>query len=127
MSNPFSSSSSGASTGNPSDRSNKTHYSNDQYRKPRIHVIVGVALALAGAGILAFSTQFFLFHPMTATDEYIGRRMWIVGSWLLGGGVTLTVARPWVAALVGFFAPALTFGMAMVLYFVLILLSPMLS
>jgi hypothetical protein len=90
-------------------------------------VIVGIALALAGAAILAFSAQFFLFHPMTATDEYIGRRMWIVGSWLLGGGVTLTVARPWVAVLVGFFAPALTFGMAMLLYFVLILLSPMLS
>jgi hypothetical protein len=85
-------------------------------------VIVGVALALAGAAILAFSLQFFLFHPMTATDEYIGQRMWIVGSWLLGGGVTLTIARPRVAALVGFFAPALTFGMAMVLYIVLSLL-----
>jgi hypothetical protein len=88
---------------------------------------VGVALALGGAAILAFSAQFFLFHPMTATDEYIGWRMWIVGSWLLGGGATLTVARPWVAALVGFFAPALTFGMAMLLYLVLILLAPMFS
>ena len=100
---------------------------NDQYRKPRIEVIVGVALALAGAAILAFSVQYFLFHSMTVTDEFIGQRMWIVGSWLLGGGVTLTIARPWVAALVGFFAPALTFGMAMVFYFVLILLSPVLS
>ncbi len=113
--------------GNPSDRSDKTNHSNDQYRKPRIHVIVGIALALAGAAILAYSAQFFLFHPMTATDEYIGPRMWIVGSWLLGGGVTLTIARPWVAAFVGFFAPAFTFGMAMLLYFVLVLLSSILS
>ena len=127
MSNPFSSSSTGASTENPSDRSDKTNHTNDQYRKPRIHVIGGIALALAGAAILAYSAQFFLFHPMTANDEYIGRRMWIVGSWLLGGGLTLTIGRPWVAALVGFFAPALTFGMAMLLYFVLIFLSPMLS
>jgi len=88
---------------------------------------VGVALALAGAAILAFSLQFFLFHPMTATDELIGGRMWIVGSWLLGGGVTLTIARPWVAALVGFFSPALTFAMALLLYFVLLLLAPILS
>jgi hypothetical protein len=99
MSNPYSSSSTGASTENPIDLSDKTNHSKDQYRKPRIHVIVSIAFALAGAAILAFSAQFFLFHPMTATDEYIGRRMWIVGSWLLGGGVALTVARPWVAAL----------------------------
>ena len=90
-------------------------------------MFVGIALALAGATILASSAQYFLFHPMTATDEYIGSRMWIVGSWLLGGGFTLTVARPWVAALVGFFTPALTFMSAMVLYFVLVLLSLMLS
>jgi hypothetical protein len=127
MSAPDSLSLSEASTGNPSDRSGKTNHSNDRYRKPRIHRIVGVALAFAGAAILAFSLQFFLFHPMTATDEYIGRRMWIVGSWLLGGGVTLTIARPWVAALVGFFSPTLTFGMAVLLYFVLLLLAPILS
>lgn len=127
MSNPDSSSSNGASTGSPSDRSEKTNHSNEQYAKPRIHVIGGIGLALAGAAILALSVQFFLFHPMTATDESIGLRTWIVGSWLLGGGVTLTIARPWVATLVGFFAPAFTFGMAMLLYFVLILLSPMLS
>jgi hypothetical protein len=127
MSDPDSLSLSGASTGNPSDRSDKTNHSNDQYRKPRIHRIVGVALALAGAAILAFSLQFFLFHPMTATDEYIGTRMWIVGSWLLGGGITLTIARPWVAGLVGFFAPGLTFGMAMFLYLVLSILSAILS
>jgi len=64
---------------------------------------------------------------MTATDELIGGRMWIVGSWLLGGGVTLTIARPWVAALVGFFSPAFTFAMALLLYFVLLLLAPILS
>src|SRR4051794_15451520 len=101
MSNPYSSSSTGASTGNPSDRSDKTNPLNGQYRKPRIHVIVGIALALAGAAILAINAQFFLFHPMTADDEYVGGRMWLVGSWLLGGGVTLTIARPWIAALVG--------------------------
>jgi hypothetical protein len=121
------SSSAGASTGNLSDRSTHTNHSIDPYRKPRIHLIVGITLALTGATILGFSTRYFLFHPMTATDEYIGLRLWIVGSWLLGGGVTLTFARPWVAALVGFFAPALTFGMAMFLYIVLSLLSPLLS
>lgn len=108
----------------PNDRSDATNHSNDQYWKPRIHRIVGVALALAGAAILAFSLQFFLFHPMTAADEYIGLRMWIVGSWLLGGGVTLAMARPWVAVLVGFLSPVFTFGMAMLLYFLLLLLAP---
>lgn len=118
------SSSAGDSMGLPSRRSNITHRSNYQNPKPRIRVIGGVALALGGGAILAYSTQYFLFHPMTATDEYIGLRMWIVGSWLLGAGFTLTIARPWVAALVGFFAPALTFGIAMLLYFVLLLLAP---
>ena len=127
MCNPYSSSSTGASTGNPSDPSDKTNITNDQYRKPRIHLILGIGLALTGAAILVFSAQFFLFHPMTATDESIGQKMWTVGSWLLGGGVTLTVTRPWVAALVGFCSPALTFGMAMFCYFVLLLLSPLLS
>ena len=117
----------GASTGNASDRPDKTDHSNDEYRKPRIHVIGGIGLALAGAAILAFGARFFLFHPMTDTDEYIGWRMWIVGSWLLGGGITLTIARPWVAALVGFFAPGLTFGMAMFLYLALMILSAILS
>lgn len=116
-----------ASAGGPDDRSEKSIPSNDRYRKPRIHRIVGVTLALAGAAILAFSLQFFLFHPMTATDEYIGPRMWFVGSWLLGGGITLAIARPWVAALVGFCSPALTFGVAMLLYFVLLFLAPMFS
>jgi hypothetical protein len=127
MSNPYTSSLTGALTGNPSDRPDKTNYSNDQYRKPRIHVIGGIGLALAGAAILAFGARFFLFHPMTDTDEYIGGRMWIVGSWLLGGGITLTIARPWVAALVGFFAPGLTFGMAVFLYLALSILSAILS
>lgn len=127
MSNPFSKSSTGASTGNLSERSDKTNQPIARYFKPRIHVIVGIASAMAGAAILAFSTQYFLFHPMTPTDEYVGGRMWIVGSWLLGGGVTLTFARPWVAALVGFFAPAFTFAIAILLYFALILLGPLLS
>ena len=113
--------------GNPSDRSDTTNDSNDQYRKPRIHVIGGIGLALVGAAILAFAARCFLFHPPTDTDEYIGTRMWIVGSWLLGGGITLTIARPWVAALVGFFAPALTFGLAVFLYLALSALSAMLS
>ena len=108
---------------NPSDRPDKMNDSNDQCRKPRIHVIGGIGLALAGAAILAFSARFFLFHPMTDTDEYIGGRMWIVGSWLLGGGITLTIARPWVAVLVGFFAPGLTIGMAMLLYLALSILA----
>ena len=127
MSNPDTSSLTGASTGNPSDRPDKRNYSNDQYRKPRIHVIGGICLALAGAAILAYGAHFFIFHPPTATDEYIGLRMWIVGSWLLGGGITLTFARPWVAALVGFFAPGLTFGLAMFLYVALAILSAILS
>lgn len=127
MSDPDCESISAASSGKPRDRSDKTNHSNDRYRKPRTHRLVGVTLALAGAGILAFSLPFFLFHPMTATDEYIGTRLWIVGSWLLGGGVTLTIARPWIAALVGFFSPTLTFGIAMLLYFVLLFLAPILS
>ena len=127
MSNPDNSSWTGTSTGKPGDRSDKTNDSNDQYRKPRIHVIGGLGLALAGAAILAFAARFFLFHPPTVTDESIGGRMWIVGSWLLGGGITLTIARPWVAALVGFFSPALTFGMAVFLYLALSALSALLS
>jgi hypothetical protein len=90
-------------------------------------VIGGIGLALAGAAILAFSTRYFLFHPMTATDEFIGWRMWIVGSWLLGGGIALTFARPWVAVLVGFFAPGLTIGMAVFLFLALSILSAILS
>ena len=113
--------------GDPSDRSDNRNHSNGPYRKPRSHRIVGVALAVGVVTILACSLQFFLFHPMTATDEYIGPRMWLAGSWLLGGGVTLTFARPWVAALVAFFSPALTFGMAMLLYFMFIFLAPILS
>jgi len=116
-----------ASMENPSDPADKTTHSKEGYRKPRIHVIGGIGLALAGAAILAFSARFFLFHPMTDTDEYIGTRMWVVGSWLLGGGITLTLARPWVAGLVGFFAPGLTFGIAMFLYLVLSFLSAILS
>ena len=127
MSNPDTSPLTGASTESPSDRPDKTNYANGQHRKPRIHVLGGIGLALVGAAILAFGARFFLFHPMTDTDEYIGWRMWIVGSWLLGGGITLTFARPWVAALVGFFAPALTFGMAMFLYLALAILSVILS
>lgn len=86
---------------------------------------MGAALALGGAAILVYSLKYFLFGPMTASDERIGSRLWMVGSWLLGGGVTLTFARPWVAALVAFFSPALTFGMAMLLYILLALLGPM--
>ncbi|MDA0283045.1 MAG: hypothetical protein O3B86_06785, partial [Planctomycetota bacterium] len=70
---------------------------------------------------------YFLFHPMTDTDEYIGTRLWIVGSWLLGGGIALTIARPWVAVLVGFFSPSLTLTMALFLYLALAILFPILS
>jgi hypothetical protein len=108
---------------NPGDRADKPNGSHGQYRKPRIQVIGGIGLALAGAAILAYGAQCFLFHPPTETDEYIGSRMWIVGSWLLGGGLTLTFARPWVAALVGFISPVFTFGFAYFLYLALILLS----
>lgn len=106
-----------------------THTSDEltNYRKPRSHRVAGVLIALVWATVLGFSLQFFLFHPMTESDELIGSRMWIVGSWLLGGGVTLTIARPWIAAIVGFVAPALTFAMAMLMYFVLIFLGPLLS
>lgn len=110
-----------------SDRRDRADQPNERKRKPRSHVIVGVGVALAGAVMLAYSLRFFLFRPMTATDEFIGPRMWIVGSWLLGGGITFAFARPWVAVLVGFFSPALTFGIGMLLYFALILLAPMLS
>ena len=110
---------------NPGDRADKPNGSHGQYGNPRIHVIGGIGLALAGAAILAYGAQRFLFHPPTETDEYIGSRMWIVGSWLLGGGITLTFARPWVAALVGFFTPGLTFGMAIFLYLALSVLSAM--
>lgn len=116
-----------ASMEDSSDRFDKTNSSNHQYRKPRLQRIGGIGLALVGAAILVYSLQFFLFHPMTARDEYIGSRLWVVGSWLLGGGVTLSIARPWVAVLVGFFAPAFTFAIAMLLFFVLIFLSPMFS
>ena len=78
---------------------------------------------MAGVAVLAFSAKCLLFHPPTETDEYFGRRAWIVGSWLLGGGITLTIARPWVAALVAFFAPAITFAMAVILYLALSALS----
>ena len=121
------SSSTRASTGNPSDRSDKTSHSNDQYRKPRILVIGGIGIALVGAAILAYSSQFFLFHAMTDPDEYIGVRMWIAGSWLLGGGITLTFAKPWIAALVGFFSPVLTIGLSVFVYLALVVLSAVLS
>jgi hypothetical protein len=111
---------------NPGDRADKLNDSHGRYRRPRIHVIGGIGLALAGAAILAYGAQCFLFHPPTESDGYIGSRMWIIGIWLLGGGITLTFARPWVAALVGFFTPGLTFAMAVFLYLALIVLSAML-
>ena len=127
MSSPDSSSLSNASTESPSDPVDNTNQGNGHHRKPRIQVIAGVVLTLVGATILGFSLQYFLFHPMTADDEYIGTRMWVVGSWLFGGGILLTFARPWVAALVAFFSPVITFALAMLLYFALVLLAPLLS
>lgn len=127
MPDPDYSSLSRTSTGNAGHPPDTTTHSNDRRRQPRSHRVLGVALALVGAAILVISLQYFLFHPMTQTAEYIGSRMWLVGSWLLGGGVTLTFARPLVAALVAFFSPALTFVMAMLLYFAMIFLAPLFS
>jgi hypothetical protein len=122
MSNPF-----GPATSGTSAASAQSNPATARYRKPRIHIIAGIVSALAGAAILVYGAQYFLFHPPTPTDEFVGGRMWVAGSWLLGGGVTLTFARPWVAALVGFFSPAFTFALAMVLYVVLIVLSAVIS
>ena len=107
---------SGVSGANPFAPPDTKNHIRSQYRKPRFHRVAGVVLALAGAGTLALSLRYFLFHPMTETDEFIGPRLWVVGSCLLGGGLTLAVARPWIAVLVGFVSPVLTFGMAKVLY-----------
>lgn len=107
---------------NPNDVTSQTR---SHYRKPRSPRVLGGVLAFVGAAILVFSLKYFLFHAMTASDEYIGTRLWVVGSWLFGGGIALTIARPWIAALVGFVSPVLTFIVAMLLYFTLLFLGPM--
>lgn len=97
-------------------------------RKTPNRPIIGATMAAVGLMILMLGSYYMMFkNPRSNVEDLFGLAMWILGSSLLGGGITLMFARGWIAFLIAFLSPGVTFGILVALYWGFFILNAILA
>ncbi|PHR94540.1 MAG: hypothetical protein COA78_32110 [Blastopirellula sp.] len=95
------------------------------HQEEKWQVFTGLVMAFIGLATIAIGSFFVFKNPMSNEENALGLMLWVIGSWLLGGGISLTAMRPLFACIIGFLTPGVAYWMFVFFYLGFAILSGM--